>query len=226
MKISYAIPVCNERKEIEKLVSFLSQHKRKEDEIIVLFDGVSGTPEVEYYLSSQDISSHKGSIRYFKEPFKGNFAVHKNFLTECCEGEWIFQIDADEIPHKHLIQNIHLILQDNPNTELYLVPRINTVEGLTQEHINKWGWRVNEKGWINFPDSQTRIYQKSPKIQWAGKVHEVITGHQTYASLPNEEEWCLYHPKEIKRQEAQNRFYESLGEIPYAVGDGIDSRVK
>jgi len=226
MKISYAIPVCNERKEIEKLVSFLSQHIRKEDEIVVLFDDVNGTKEVEYYLDSQDISFHKGSIKWFKIPFKGNFSEYKNYLTNCCEGEWIFQIDADEMPHKHLTQNIHLILQDNPNTELYLVPRINTVEGLTQEHINKWGWRVNEKGWVNFPDSQTRIFQNSPKIRWAGKVHEVITGHKTYASLPNEEKWCLYHHKGIQRQEAQNRFYESLGEIPYAVGDGIDSRVK
>lgn len=211
MKISYAIPVCNERKEIERLVSFLSQHKRKEDEIVVSFDDVNGTKEVEYYLDSQDIAFNKGPIRWFKQSFEGNFAAHKNFLTDCCEGDWIFQIDADEVPYDpFLIQNIHTVLQDNPNTELYLVPRINTVEGLTQEHIQKWGWKVNEKGWVNFPDSQTRIYQKSPKIKWAGKVHETITGHQTFASLPNTPEWCLHHPKEIKRQEAQNKFYETL----------------
>ena len=32
----------------------------------------------------------------------------------------------------------------NDIIEMLLVPRVNTVEGLTQEHIQKWGWRVDE----------------------------------------------------------------------------------
>ena len=28
--------------------------------------------------------------------------------------------------------------------------------------------------------------------------------------LPIEEEWCVYHPKDIKRQESKNKLYESL----------------
>ena len=35
MKISYAITVCNEFVEIQKLVLFLLDHKRTEDEIII-----------------------------------------------------------------------------------------------------------------------------------------------------------------------------------------------
>ena len=31
MKISYAITACNEHKELDKLLSFLFEHKRKED---------------------------------------------------------------------------------------------------------------------------------------------------------------------------------------------------
>ena len=34
MKISYAITVCNEFVEIQRLVSFLLTHKRKEDNIV------------------------------------------------------------------------------------------------------------------------------------------------------------------------------------------------
>jgi hypothetical protein len=218
MRISYAIPVCNELKEIKRLVSFLLEHKREEDEIVVLFDEVNGTSEVEQYLDS--------TLNYHKKPFKGDFSEHKNYLKNLCTGDWIFQIDADELPTYFLIQNLPEVLQENLNTDLFLVPRINTVEGLTQEHITKWGWRVDEKGWVNFPDYQTRILQNNPKISWGSKVHEVVLGHDTYAPLPAEEEWCILHDKQIDRQIAQNEFYDRLGEISYAVGDGIDPRVK
>ena len=98
----------------------------------------------------------------------------------------------------------------NPTIEMFLVPRVNTVEGLTQEHINKWRWNVDEKGWVNWPDYQTRIIQNSPKIKWQNKVHEQIIGISTKGALPMEEQWCLYHPKDIKRQEMQNNFYDTL----------------
>ena len=38
MKISYAITVCNEHKEIERLLTFLFEHKRIEDQVIVQMD--------------------------------------------------------------------------------------------------------------------------------------------------------------------------------------------
>ena len=38
MKISYAITVCNEHKEIEKLLRFLFEHKRTEDQVVVQMD--------------------------------------------------------------------------------------------------------------------------------------------------------------------------------------------
>jgi len=93
---------------------------------------------------------------------------------------------------------------------MFLVPRVNTVEGLTQEHINKWRWNVNESGWVNWPDYQTRIIQNSQKIKWQNKVHEQIVGISTKGALPMEEEWCLYHHKHIDKQEHQNKFYDTL----------------
>jgi hypothetical protein len=30
----------------------------------------------------------------------------------------------------------------NPEVDLYYVQRWNTVQGLTKEHIQKWGWRI------------------------------------------------------------------------------------
>jgi len=203
MQISYAIPVCNEHVELEKLLSFLVKHIDENDEIVVQCDKGNTTPEVYKVLDSLNQS-------YIEFPLNGHFSDFKNNLKEHCTGDWVFQIDADELPHESLITNLKELLKLNPTTEMLMVPRVNTVDGITQEHINKWRWNVNEKGWVNWPDYQTRIIQNSPKIQWASKVHEVITGFSTKALLPMEEEWCLYHPKDIKRQEAQNKFYNIL----------------
>jgi hypothetical protein len=100
-------------------------------------------------------------------------------------------------------------LENNP-VDVIFVPRINTVEGLTQEHINKWKWNVNDKGWVNFPDYQLRIYKRTDSVRWMNPVHETITGYDTFSNFPADEQWCLYHPKEIDRQEKQNEFYETI----------------
>ena len=208
MKISYAIPVCNEIVEITKLLNFLKTRINKEDEVIILFDSNNGSEAVEQYLRAKSVNPT--FFQWYPYHFDGHFANMKNHLKSLCTGDWIFQIDADELPHESLIINLKELLKLNPTTELFLVPRINTVEGLTQEHINKWRWNINEKDWVNWPDYQTRIIQNNPKIAWASKVHEVITGFSTKGLLPMEEEWCLYHPKNIKKQERQNTFYDSL----------------
>jgi len=206
MRISYAIPVCNEHVELEKLLSFLIKHIDENDEIIVQCDQGNTTPEV--YKVLYDLQQS-----YTEFPLNGHFSNFKNNLKEHCTGDWIFQSDADELPHESLIINLREVLKLNPTTEMFLVPRVNTVDGLTQEHINKWRWNINEKGWVNWPDYQTRIIQNGPKIKWQNKVHEQIVGISTKALLPMEEEWCLYHPKDIKRQEAQNNFYDTLENI-------------
>ena len=203
MKISYAVPVCNEHIELEKLLLFLHEHINENDEIVVQCDKGNTTPEVYKVLDSLNQS-------YIEFPLDGHFSNFKNNLKEHCTGDWIFQIDADELPHKFLITNLKELLKLNTTTEMLLVPRVNTVEGLTQEHVNKWRWNVNEKGWVNWPDYQTRIIQNSPKIKWQNKVHEQIVGISTQGALPMEEDWCLYHPKTIKRQEIQNNFYDTL----------------
>ena len=207
MKISYAITVCNEFVEIQKLVNFLRENKRKQDEIVILYDQKNGNEEIASWLTKQ---SKYPNVQFWRGFFEGHFADWKNKLTEYCSGDFIFQIDADEVPNEFLIQNIEGILQSNPDNEVYLVPRVNTVEGLTQEHIQKWRWNVDGKGWVNYPDYQWRIWKNKPEIKWKNKVHEVLEGYSTYAPLPAQEEFSLYHPKDIERQEKQNAFYDTL----------------
>mgnify|MGYP003641319156 FL=1 len=210
MKISYAIPVCNEHEELKRLLNFLIENIDQEDEIVVQCDKGNTTPEVYKLLDQGYTYLARIPIKVIEFPLKGDFASFKNNLKENCSGDWIFQIDADELPHESLIVNLKELLKLNPTTEMFLVPRVNTVEGLTQEHINQWRWNVNEKGWVNWPDYQTRIIQNGPKIKWQNKVHEQIVGISTKGALPMEEEWCLYHPKNIKKQEFQNHLYNSL----------------
>jgi len=207
MKISYAITVCNEFVEIQKLVNFLRENKRKQDEIVILFDQKNGDQEVANWLTKQN---KYPNVQFWRGFFDGHFADWKNKLTEYCDGDYIFQIDADEIPHKALIDNLPAILEANPDNEVYYVSRVNTVEGLTDEHIQKWGWRVDNNGWVNWPDYQMRIWKNKPEIKWRNKVHEVLENHKSFSALPAQEELALYHPKDIKRQERQNAFYDTL----------------
>ena len=212
MRISYAIPVCNEHTELETLLAFLLKHINKNDEIVVQCDQGNTTPEVYKVIDSFKFSpvGFEDPLKIIEFPLKGHFSNFKNNLKNHCTGDWIFQIDADELPHEFLITNLKALLEVNTTTEMLLVPRINTVKGLTQEHINKWRWNINEKGWVNWPDYQTRIIQNSQKIKWQNKVHEQIVGISTKGALPMEEKWCLYHPKTIEKQEVQNKLYDTL----------------
>jgi len=205
MRISYAITVCNELEEISRLLNFLHQHKRSEDEICVLLDKPKASQQLLdelYYWSSKDIIILKESA------FQGHFADWKNELTRMCSGNYIFQIDADEVPNDNLIESLPSILKNN--ADVILTPRINIVEGITPQHIQMWGWKQNDKGWVQFPDYQWRIFRNTPDIKWINKLHEVLDGYKTYAYLPEFEEYSLYHYKHISKQESQNNFYSRL----------------
>ena len=206
MKISYAITVCNELTEIQKLISFLLKHKELQDEIVVTFDATNGLEAVRDYLK---YTSTLEKFDWHSWPFDGDFSDLKNYTKKMCSGDYIFHIDADEIPHEILMEQLHTILEMN-EVDLVWIPRVNTVEGITQEHIDKWGWRVSSKGWINYPDYQARVYRNTDSIHWTRKVHEYIVGTKEYSHLPPHEELSLYHHKSIDKQEQQNRLYSDI----------------
>ncbi len=204
-KISYAIPVHNEYEEIDGLIKHLLKYKKEADEIVVQCDKGNTTENVYKVLDK-----YHNKIKIIEFPLNRDFASFKNNLKNNCTGDWVFQIDADEIPEEYLISMLPTILKQNPNTEVFWVPRINTVDGLTKEHIQKWGWNVEPNGRVNFPDYQCRILQNTPTIQWVSKVHEVLYGHKSQTQLPANDEFCLIHPKSIERQEIQNNFYNTI----------------
>ena len=206
MNISYSMLTHNETDSLLKLIEFIVKHKDEEDEIVIL-DDYSDNEKTKEILDTM-CSIHE--IKFEQRHLLKDYAVQINYLTRMCSGDYIINIDADELPNKLLIKNIKTILEANPSVDLYWVPRVNTVDGITKEHIDKWGWQVNEKGWVNYPDYQGRIWRNRPNILWKNKVHEVLSGYKEHTFLPAEEQFSFYHPKTIDRQEKQNEFYNGI----------------
>lgn len=209
--ISYATLVHNERNEIERLLNYLLENKKIDDEIVVMLDSENVTKEVCDYVEDF-VLQHKGDhcIVLCSHSLKKDFAKHKNYLSSQCTKDWIFLIDADEYPDEYLMDTLSSIITDNPNVEAFWVPRINLVDGITGQHMSMWGWNANDRGWINFPDYQMRLYKNEKHIKWIKPVHEQLIGFKQYGKLPANEEFCLWHPKDIKRQEIQNKLYDTI----------------
>ena len=209
INITYAITVCNELEEITKLVDFLKDRIKKDDEILIQYDETSVTDAIRSYLIILS-QLHTNTIKVIGYPLNNDFASFKNNIKDNAKGIFIFQIDADEMPSEYLVENLSEFIEFNKDVDLFFVPRINTVAGLTPKHVKKWNWNVSQNGWVNFPDYQTRIYRRTSEIEWVGKVHERIIGYNTLSVLPAEEQYCLYHHKQIERQEKQNALYDTI----------------
>ncbi len=207
MKISYGITVHNESNELNTLLEILVNKADTEDEIVIVQDG--DDKEVGEVISKwmNETLDWKG-IYWYTRKLDGNFSDQKNYVIEQCTGDYIFHVDADEYPHDTLLSQLKQILEIN-DVDLLWIPRVNTIEGMEQEHINKWGWRVTEDNWVNYPDYQARVFRNRDDIRWTRPLHEYITGCDTYSHLPPHEALSLYHPKTIEKQEQQNLYYNS-----------------
>jgi len=205
VKISYGITVHNEAEELNRLLEVLLKNIDEEDEIVIC-DDFSNRETIDVIDHWDLHSSDLRQLKVYKRKLENDFAEHKNSVIENSTGDYIFHIDADEYPNETLLQQLKQILEIN-DVDLIWVPRVNTVEGFTNEDVQRWGWRINEKGWVNYPDYLSRIFRNTEKIRWERPLHEIITGCKTYAHLPPHEELSLYHPKTKEKQEEQNKFY-------------------
>jgi glycosyltransferase involved in cell wall biosynthesis len=209
MKLSYLVVTHNEDTTLIKLLERLVNNRADGDEIVIIDDNSTNptTLEILGQVGGQkNVFIHKHSLN-------NDYGAHKNFGNEKCSGDWIFQIDADEIPSDVLIFNIRDIIETNLNIELLYVARINDFIGVNETHAKQWGWRLTQsptykRPVVNWPDYQSRIYKRDVnRIKWDRKLHEKIVGYEQYAFIPAEEELALYHDKTIEKQYEANRRY-------------------
>ncbi|MEJ5053006.1 glycosyltransferase [Sphingobacterium sp. MYb382] len=204
--ISFGITVCNEYEELEKLLAQLLQFKQPKDQIVVLQDITEPNGEV-----TKVIEKYADRLVHIQAKLDGDFSSFKNNLITHANGDYLFQIDADELLADSLIHQIHDYLYENHQYDCFSIPRINIVRGITSSHLAQWSWSQNKEGYINFPDYQMRLFKINgkKKIRWTNKVHEVLVGFRRKKKLPIKDySFCLIHDKAIKKQEKQNKFYE------------------
>ena len=207
--ISYTVTACNEEKELLILLDTLSNYITDDDELVIQLDSEKLTTEIKDVVD-QYLDTIKNMV-VIEFPLDNDFSRFENNLKKYCSKKWIFNIDTDEVPSQFLLANLKSILETNDEVDMFLVPRWNTVFDITPNHIEKWGWRFDDEERVNWPDYQTRIYKNIDTISWKNKVHERISGYNSYTNLPEDEAYCLYHMKSIHKQEAQNSFYANMG---------------
>ncbi len=210
MGISFAITAYNEHEELKVLLNQLEQIAKSDDEIVIQLDS-KATPEVLSLVDQFIDKNFNFTVKKCIFDLNNHFADFKNNLKSYCTKDWVFQIDADETLSETFSRVIHEVLDANDGIDLIAVPRVNIVKGLEQNDIIQWHWQVNSQGWVNWPDSQHRIFRNKPEVKWVNKVHEKIIGWKTYAELPSEDDsYALYHIKDIDRQRKQNEFYSKI----------------
>ena len=200
MFLSYLVTCHNETDSLEKLLSKLIKYKKNNHEIVLL-DDYSDNP-----TTISIIEKYKSSINFQQKKLQNDYGVHKNYGIGLCKGEWVFQIDSDELPTDVLLENIDVLLQSNTDNEALWLPRLNYFVGVTQTDIEMWGWNYHD-GMINFPDFQSRLFKNLPHIRYERRLHEKVEGYKSYAFIPPQKDIALIHNKTIEKQRETNMKY-------------------
>lgn len=227
MKISYLITTHNETKELARLLERLVNNilgKKIDDELVILDDYSNNAATVAILEETAKIPF----VRVVQHKLDGDFGTHKTHGSRQCNGSFIMQLDADEYLTPVLLDNIHEVVEMNPAVELYRIPRINIVRGLTADDAKRWGWRVTTvDGFGKLPiinwdcgDYQSRLYKNDERIKWSKKLHETIIGAQVTTQLPLDPTLAIIHDKTIERQTAQNEFYNKNWSVDANMGNG------
>ena len=192
--LTFAICVCNESRDLYSLVSFLNKVREPGDDIVILVESLHVSPQVRAVLDH-----FKDSLVVHERDFDGNFSAHRNYHISKCKGDFIFVIDPDEMPQEFLVKNIRRVFQDT-KADIVAVPRMNMCPGHTEEWARD-RFTLNEVGWINWPDYQTRIFRNGIGLKFDNELHEMIKGSSKVVAVPAEPRHSLWHIKSVDKQD-------------------------
>lgn len=193
MKITYTIQVCNESRELFSLLNFLGEAKDPEDDIQVVVDSRNVTDKVEQVL---DYFSEK--IKVLRRPFD-NFHTNAQFHADNATGDYIFGIDADEMPQWGLVKTVKRIIAET-GVEILYVPRMNIHPGATEKFTQDYGFQTNEAGFVNWPDYQGRVWKRCPYIKLTEELHTKLTGSDKVLAIKPDVSLGIWHIKSIEKQ--------------------------
>jgi glycosyltransferase involved in cell wall biosynthesis len=110
MKISYGITVCDEHEELNHLLYGMHPLIENNDEIVILRDISNTNSKVTKIIESHK-EIYKNQLIVVEARLNNDFATFKNQLLTWATGDYLFQIDADEIPNEILVRNLKSILE-------------------------------------------------------------------------------------------------------------------
>ena len=206
--ISYLVTTKNTGFGLQFLLERLYKYG-KNNECIIL-DDYSDDPDTLQILNNVSGNSF---FKVYKHKLDRNYSEHKNYGKNFCKGEYIFQIDDDELPSETLLESLKELLDLNKDIDLFWIPRINDFKGVNQINAQQWGWKLTQyedRLIVNWPDPQGRLFKNLPYIEWKRRLHEKIEGSKTHVHLPYEYEFALLHNKTIEKQVETNIKYNKL----------------
>ena len=197
MNITFLILAHGEISALD-LIDYLNRHRDTDSEIVVLNDPTIPQYENELKIRGAIVVNHK---------LEHSYSEHRNFALPHCNGDWIFALDADEIPQKYLLCNLKPILEQAQADVLWL-PRLNIFQGVTPKDIAQYGWNYKD-GLINWPDYQSRLFKNNRGLVWHGNLHERIlaTEQHTEFKLKDDAAFSIVHRKTIEQQRLSNQRY-------------------
>lgn len=172
--ISYLVTCKNEGYQIQSLLNLLFKYKDGNECIIL--DDYSDDKDT---LKVLDSISDSTFFKIHKHHLNRNYSEHKNYGKSLCSGDYVFQIDADELPSETLLESLKDIIEVNKNIDLFWVPRINDFKGVNNDIAKQWGWKLTpyqNRLIVNWPDPQSRIFKNVSYMEWKRRLHEKVEG--------------------------------------------------
>jgi glycosyltransferase involved in cell wall biosynthesis len=201
LKISIAICTHNEGEYVSSLLRRLTSFveldigRHVTYEIVVLDDFSTDQ------LTLDAFDKYNSSIKLYHRKLDNNYAEHKNFLNSQCTGDWILNLDADEFVSDEFLEFVPNLIDMNPLVQAYHIPRINTVDGLTIAHLQKWGWMV----------TKLEDHRRIKVMDVLSPEYKLLRGFDMVIS--QEENVVTYYEPIVAWPDYQTRLYKNIPEI-------------